>query len=103
MIIPEQISIDSEKESSFNNSMKDNPSLLDTSNHVETNTFVSKSHEEEEEEERNVKKVGEETHLPSVGSSSSPKSESVIKEIPTGNEQQHVDQAEINGTIEEKK
>ena len=107
MITPEQISM----ETSIENSMKENPSLiqslnndqslLDTSNNVEANTFVSKSYDEDE---RNVQKIGEETHLPSVGSNSSAKSESVIKEKSTVDEQQnHENQVEINGTIEEKK
>jgi hypothetical protein len=63
-------------------------SVLETSNNVEINTFVSKSNDEEE---KNIEKVGEDIHLPSIGSSSSPKSESAIKEIP-----QH--QTEINST-----
>ena len=80
--------------------LNNDPSILDTSNNVEANSFVSKS---AEEDERNVQKIGEDTHLPSVGSSSSAKSESVIKEKSTVDEQQHANQAETNETIEEKK
>ena len=52
---------------------------METSNNVEINLFVSKSNDEEE---KNLEKIGEDIHLPSIGSSSSPKSESAIKEIP---------------------
>jgi hypothetical protein len=63
--------------------------VLETSNNVEINSFVSKSNEKEE---KNIEKLGEDIHLPSIGSSSSAKSESVIKEIVQ-------QQTEINPTV----
>jgi hypothetical protein len=64
--------------------------VLDTSNNVEVNSFVSKSNEEIQ---KNIEKIGDESHLPSVGSSSA-KSESIIKEIPLSDEQQRLNQSE---------
>lgn len=69
--------------------------VLDTSNNVERNSFVSKSNEEEQ---KSIEKLGEDIHLPSIGSSSSAKLESLIKETPSSDEQQ---QSEINTSKDE--
>jgi len=70
--------------------------VLDTSNNVERNSFVSKSNEEEQ---KSIEKLGEDIHLPSIGSSSSSaKLESLIKETPSSDEQQ---QSEINASKDE--
>ena len=69
--------------------------VLDPSNNVGASTFVSKS----SEEEKNIEKLAEETHLPSIGSSSA-KSESIVKEIPPSDEQQRLNQAETNTVVD---
>ncbi len=70
--------------------------VLDNSNNIEVNSFVSKSNEEEE---KNIEKIGEKTDLTPVGSIDNAKSESIVKEIPLSDEQQRLNQSE---TINEK-
>ncbi len=91
-----KLSVDSRTNEIISNSTSINNEqiILDTSNNVEVNSFVSKSNEEEE------KNIGGEIHLSSVGSSNHAKTESIVKEIPlSADEQQRFNQSE---TINEK-
>ena len=96
MELPQQISIESERNSSIEENLS-SPlvNTLDTSN-----TVVSKSHEKEE---RNVQRIGDDIHLPSIGSNANAKTESVIKEISSVDEQHQINQSQIDQTIENKK
>lgn len=96
MELPEQISIESERNSSMEENLSSSlVNTLDTSN-----TVVSKSHEKDE---RNVQRIGDDIHLPSIGSIANAKTESVIKEISSVDEQQQIDQSKMDQTIENKK
>jgi len=88
-----QSSVDSRTNEISNNNEE---IVLDNSNNIEVNSFVSKSNEEEE---KNIEKIGEKTDLTPVGSIDNAKSESIVKEIPLSDEQQRLNQSE---TINEK-
>lgn len=74
---------------------------MDNSNNIEVNSFVSKNNEREKEEEKNIQKIGEDSNLISSGSQENDKSESIIKEIPLSDEQQHLNQSETNHSATE--
>ncbi len=88
-----KLSVDSQINEIPNSTAINNEQIvLDNSNNIEVNSFVSKSNEEEKQ--KNIEQIGEEIHLSSIGSSSSAKSESVVKEIPLSDEQQRLNQSE---------
>lgn len=65
--------------------------VLDDSDNIEVNLFVSKS---KEEDKKNIENIGGDINLPSIGSINNAKSESIVKEIPLSDEQQRLNQSE---------
>lgn len=92
MNLSQNISIESIEETNLSSSLVNE---LDMSNNV-----VSKS---DEKEERNVQRIGDQTHFTSIGSTNHAKSESVINERSTFDEQQQIEQSQIDQTIENNK